>query len=348
MSSTQRKYLYQRSGILIFLTISLYIFPECLFSQHFDWEAGYQGFFDNREYPNEYARSQTMFGSHAYGYAGFTLDPHHAFYAGMDFLYEFGGEIRVESFHPIVYFQLKRDYIDLRLGAFPRKTLIGLPLFLQTDTILYYRPTLQGIYLNLHKSWGYQKVWLDWTSRQTQTDREIFKIGGTGELRKGIFYYRHDFIMTHKAGAGIRLPGEHIRDNGGLSAGIGLRLSHKLVDSLSISTGYCFSYDRTRGEYDFQFYHGSLTQLYLEWYNFGIRTTHYFGDGQLQLDGDGLYGAKRYQRVDLFWYIFRNPYIRGTIEFSFHFLDHSIDESQSFTIYAAIGKMKPGPERKAR
>ena len=301
------------------------------------WKAGFNGFFDNREYFNAYVEPQTMFGSHMFAYAGFSLNESQAIYGGLDFLYEFGAKVNRESVKPILFFNFSKEYIDLRMGAFPRKYLIELPLFLQSDTISYYRPNLEGIYLNLRRSWGLHNVWLDWTSRQTDIDREIFQLGGSGEAKYEHFFYGHDFIMTHFAGPAIDIPGDHIRDNGGLFARIGINLSDFFFDSLSISTGYCFSYDRLRNVYDLRFSHGSLTQLYIELYGFAIRTSHYFGEGQVQLTGDGLYGAPSYQRFDLDWLIFRRKNVKGRIELSLHLVEDVLDFSQSFTIYADLG-----------
>lgn len=328
----------QKKLVLSFLLIWL-IYPLTS-GQSFNWRAGIDGFFDNREYYNTYAQAQTLFGIRTFGISEFSFNKYHKIGVGLDILYEFGYKLRCENIKPVAYWWYNKAFIDLRFGAFPRKKLIQLPLFLQSDTIQYYRPNCEGMFLQLSQPWGYQSVWLDWTSLQTETNRESFQIGGTGLIRKGILFYRHDFIMTHYARPANANPDDYIRDNGGLYAGIGADLSDYLFDSLTLSIGYCFSYDRLREVYDLSFYHGTLTQLYIELSNFGIRSTLYFGNGQVQLWGDQLYGANYYNRIDFIWHIFKKENIKCCIEFSLHTIEDDLDVSQLFKISALLKNKK--------
>jgi hypothetical protein len=317
--------------LLTFITNSL-----CT-AQEWRWNTGYFGFFDNREYFNKYVPPQSMFGARIYGYTGFAFNESNEFDVGLHAMYEFGDKLEKDDFHPIIFYKYTNNLVKLILGAHPRKELIELPLFLLSDTLQYYRPNFEGIFLELKRSWGLQSVWLDWTTRQDDYVRETFKIGGTGILNMGIFFYRHDFVMTHYAGPAITIPGDHIRDNGGLYSGLGLDLSgNTSFDTLVISSGFCFSYDRLRNVYT-RFYYGSLTQITAEYKGFGIKSSSYFGEGQVQLNGDGLYKAPVYNRFDLYWRIFRKKNIQGKVEFSLHLINDVLDTSQSFTIYANLG-----------
>lgn len=328
------------------ITILLFIFSffEIGIGQTFEWQTGINGFFDNREYQNPYAISQTIFGSRLFGTVKISLNRQVEIGTGLNVLYEFGDKLKKENVEPTLFLHYSRNFLDFYFGSFPRRNLITLPNMLQSDTIQYYRPNCEGLYLELKRKWGYQSAWLDWTSHQGDTIREIFQIGGTGIMRKGIFFYQHDFIMTHYAKPADHIPNNLIRDNGGLYAGVGVNLSPYLFDSLTISTGFCFSYDRIRDEYDLTFRHGSLTQLYIEYYGLGIRSTVYVGEGQLLMWSDNLYRAKYYTRLDLVWHLFRKKNISGSAEFSLHIVDNILDVSQTLKIYATIGdkyRIKP-------
>jgi hypothetical protein len=328
------------SRLTVSIAMIVIIYPLC-HAQELIWNAGFHGFFDNREYFNDYAKPQTIFGSRAFGYAGYALSKNHETGFGINMLYEFGDSIRKESFNPILFYSYTNQFTNLKLGAFPRKNLIDLPLFLLSDTIQYYRPNLEGIFLNFFTSWGYQNLWLDWTSRQDDYARETFKIGGTGTVTKGIFFYRHDFIMTHYAGPSIPIPDDHIRDNGGLYSGLGLDFSGiTSLDSLIVSSGLCLSYDRLRNVYDLRLYYGSLTQITAEYKGLGVKSSFYFGDGQNQIDGDKMYTASQYSRFDFYWRLFRKSSIQGRVEFSLHLVNNVLDTSQLLTIYAVIGGRK--------
>jgi len=315
-------------------------------AQELIWNAGLNTFFDNREYYNDYVEPQTMFGIRPFATVGISLYENYSISAGMDALYEFGSSIDEGSISPIVYFQYRKNPVNFLMGSFHRKNLALLPNVLQTDTIQYYRPTIEGIFLELRKHWGFHNIWLDWTSRQTENNREVFIVGGTGGLQKSLFYYKHDFIMTHYALPANSQPDDHIRDNGGFYARIGIYNPGKeVLDSLCFSTGYTMSYDRLRGVYDTDIRNGSLSEFYIQYKGFGIKSVLYMGDGQVQIEGDALYSASFYNRNDFFWKIFRKDNIEGKVEFSLHVIENVIDVSQALTLYVNVGgkkALKPG------
>ena len=68
-----------------------------LSAQHFIYKAGYFGFFDNREYFNEFVNDQTIFGSRIYGELGYSFNENNRIMAGADYLYEFGSKGELDS-----------------------------------------------------------------------------------------------------------------------------------------------------------------------------------------------------------------------------------------------------------
>lgn len=326
-----KKYIF----IAIFLT-SFHLIPAK--SQEIMWKAGFNSFFDNREYFNDYAEPGSILGARTFVEGGFTIDDQNSFSIGLDFMYEFGDKARPEHINPILYYHHYSPSTEIYMGAFPRRGLVKLPYVMQSDTFNYYRPNVEGIFLRFQNSWGKQDVWLDWTSRQTFDQKETFLIGATGQTRQGLLYGRYDFIMYHYAGTAQNTPDEHLRDNGGATAIIGANLSGWLpLDTLMLSTGVTMSYDRLRGVYDLQYSFGSLTELLAGYKMFGIRNTTYFGDGQVNCVGDKMYTAPFYNRTDFIWDIFRKGPVKGEVEFSLHFLPETLDFSQKFTIYLDIG-----------
>jgi hypothetical protein len=325
---------------LIILLNLLFLISESE-AQDFIWNAGLNTFFDNREYYNEYAEPQTIFGIRPFASVGISIFENYSISAGLDALYEFGSTLDQGSIDPIVYFRYQKEPVIFLMGAFHRKNLSDYPNVLQTDTIQYYRPTIEGIYLKLSKSWGFHNIWLDWTSRQTENNREVFSIGGSGGLKKSILFYKHDFIMTHFALPANSQPDDHIRDNGGFYARIGLHKTNaQVLDSLSFCTGYTMSYDRLRGIYDYDIRSGSMSEFYIQYKGFGLNSILYLGEGQVQMLGDPLYSASFYTRNDFFWKIFRKNNIEGKVEFSLHIIENVIDVSQALTLYVNIGGKK--------
>ena len=78
-----------RNSFYILLTLSLLSLPAR--SQDFEWNAGFDGFLDNREYFS-IDIPQTIFGSRIRGEIGGSLDGMHRLRGGLNFLFEFGSD----------------------------------------------------------------------------------------------------------------------------------------------------------------------------------------------------------------------------------------------------------------
>lgn len=311
------------------------------YSQSVAFNVAMDNFFDNREYFNKYVAPQTMGGTNFMAAAGFIADDKNSFYGGINYLFEYGSDPQTENISPVVYFRHTSSFAKLYMGAFPRKNLIQMPLVLITDTFRYYRPLAEGIYTEFTYRNLSQSAWLDWTSRQTNTDRETFLIGGTGKYTPGAWFARYDFIMYHYAGTAIDDPNDHIRDNGGLSACVGLNImKFEAIDSFTVSTGFTMSYDRLRNMYDTDYRFGSISEVFALYRVFGIRNALYFGEGQTQMVGDGLYSAKFYNRTDFIFKLFPKSRVKSSIEFSLHMLPEVLDVSQRITVYIDLNGRK--------
>lgn len=329
----------QKAAIIFAFFLLFTISP--IFGQEIMWKAGFNSFFDNREYFNDYAQPGSLLGARTFAQGGFWIDEHNLFSIGVDFMYEFGDETRLEYIKPILYYHYNTPSTKVYMGAFPRRGLFELPFVMQADTFQYYRPNVEGIYVKLENSWGEQDAWLDWTSRQTVESRETFLIGGTGKAKIGTLFARYDFIMYHYAGRAEAEEPENVRDNGGLTVVIGANLSNLTpLDTLVLCTGFTGSYDRYRTLYDLQFTSGSISEIYTKYKRFGIKNTTYFGDGQVNLVGDQMYTAPFYNRTDFILNIFQKGSVKGLVEFSLHILPGITDYSQKFAIYLDISGRK--------
>jgi hypothetical protein len=282
-----------------------------------------------------------MFGTQTFAEVGFKVDNRNSFSAGANFLYEFGSKASGNNLHPVFYYKHQTENIKLLLGSYGRKNLYQLPDVLQHDTFQYYRPNSEGIFIEAIQSWGKQNVWLDWTSRQTMTDRETFLIGGTGIVSPANFFVRYDFIMHHHAGTAAHDSNDHIRDNGGLAVMCGYNFTpFTSFDSLCLSTGITGSYDRLRHVYELDYRLGNIWEIYALYKGLGIKSMLYWGEGQTQMVGDGLYSAKFYERTDFIWQFARKGPVKAEVKFSLHFLPEVVDMSQSLTVYLDINGHK--------
>jgi hypothetical protein len=326
--------MYYRKTIITALFITCTAFA--LKSQTFNWKTGYYGFFDNREYFNEYVSDQTIFGTRISGELGYSFNERNRVMAGADYLYEFGskGEWIAPDF--IAYYNGKRGNIDFYLGAFPRTNRIRMPLALMNDTFQYYRPILEGIFLEFKTRAFRHNIWIDWTSRQSYQKRETFLLGFSGYAKRGILIWQHHLVMTHLAHSLNTGTDERIHDNAGFSVMPGIDLSGFTgLDSLCLSMGILGSYDRIRGIYDFRAPVGFLGEIEAIYKGFGLHGTVYAGESQVILPGDGFYKATFYSRADAF-YVLSMPNLQGRLQFSLHFIPGVVDLSMSLTVRAQL------------
>jgi hypothetical protein len=328
--------------IALFLMMIIMITP--IIGQELEWAVGFDGFLDNREYQNSVQYPQTIFGARTWLELGGNIDQIHRLRAGFNYMYEFGSTYNAIKPSPVLYYQLHYNPVNFYIGAFPRRDLLDFPLALLTDTLNYYRPEMEGMYLSYNAGrWGYENVFIDWTSRQTNNDFEQFMYGFSGRFNYSILYFTHHFLMGHFARPSIPPPDFHLRDNGGFDLNLGADLSHlTFFDTLSISGGLLVSLDRIRGIYDgWETPAGFLAQANLGYRCLGLKGTYYRGQGHEFLYGDSFYKAKEYGRLDFFWQPFKRKNVQGKIVFSLHFIEQSLDYSQQVMISVNIGGSKP-------
>lgn len=320
-----------------FLVTIFIFFIQSSNAQEFKWNIGFDGIADNREYFNTLTTPQTILAARIRGEMGFDLENYHQIRGGLNYIYEFGSSDSLLRPYITMYYHAEKAPYNFYMGTFPRKNLLNYPLALITDTLLYYRPNIEGLYLKLFGNWGYENFWIDWTSRQTNVDRETFLFGFSGTINWKTLFLQHYFVMHHFAGPAIPIPNDHLRDNGGLIIRSGINLSSMIgIDSLTISTGIVNSIDRIRGFYDWTLKYGSISEIHVNYKGYGMNALAYFGEGHDFMFSEGFYQARSYGRLDLFFTPLQFDRIKGRFMLSFHFIEGSIDYSQSFLLSVDI------------
>jgi hypothetical protein len=335
--------MFKRFMRKIIIIISCLLVGVSAKPQQFEWLAGFDGFLDNREYYNEYQVPQTIFGSHLRAEIGGNLNGIHRLRAGFNTMYEFGSNSEDIESTPVMYYQLDIRPYSFNMGVFPRRNLLDFPLALLNDTLNYYRPNIEGMYLRREGGWGYQDVFIDWTSRKTNYDYERFMFGFSGRVNISSLFISHHFLMGHFAARGYPVPGFHIRDNGGFELSLGTDLSERTVlDTLVFSLGGLVSLDRTRGvDNGWQTPAGMIARADLMYRIAGIRTTIHAGKGHTFLYGDSFYRADFYTRIDMFLQLFNSDNVHARVNFSLHMVKGTLDTSQQVLVSFNLDGKRP-------
>lgn len=329
----------------LFFALMLLLSSKICVAQNLDIHFNGFGFFDNREYRAFEERSHTYSGARAELDLGANLDSLNHFRFGVNGIHEFGGNPFFLKADPVIYYSFtgKKGWL-FNIGSFPREGLLtDYPIALLNDTLNYYRPNVQGMLTSYQSPWGKETIWIDWVSRQTAIDREQFIFGASGKYLPnpyGPFFLSHYFMLLHDAGAGILLPNDYIRDNGGGQLRVGLDFSHKtFLDSLTVEAGGMISLERSRGLSGFKIPKGFVAEIFLNHRHFGLRDNFYAGQGHHITYGDAFYEKKLYNRLDLIYTPFIYNQVRGSFILSFHQSPGNLgDSQQAFRLIYDIGR----------
>jgi hypothetical protein len=313
-------------------------------AQKIDWGIELNGFADNREYKSSVQIPQSMLGTRLNPYLGLRKDSLHSIVIGLDLLKEFGSVKVIDDVDFQMYYRFTGYSFRFTFGSFSKEKIYRTsPRAIYYDSLIYFKPNMNGLLWTFKNNGFKQSVYLDWTSRQTETERETFIMGGFGEfVHKEIFIKNHIY-MYHFAGPAIKIPGDHLRDNGVAYLSTGLNLGNTLgLDSISISVGGIMSFERTRNAGGWQTPAGLLIESTIEHKGFGISNTTYFGEGHNLDWGDPFYRLKKYSRLNIYFMplLFENT--RAKFGISLHFAEGKVNHQQQFFLKVSLNSGDSG------
>jgi hypothetical protein len=281
---------------------------------------GFDGILDNRELTTPYVKSQTIFGARINPGVSFGFDSLHSVKLGINYMYEFGGELLGIPPQIDLYYQFKSERFNVLMGSFPRKQVLDYPLLVLTDTLNYYRPNIEGASASFAWAWGDVHAWIDWTGRIAEETREAYMAGFDITMQAGPVYLTVLTTGHHLARLSDWDPENTLWDDGSILGILGADLSEKTVlDKLHISTGWVSTYAHLRGT-DVVWTKGWLSQMDVRYGIFGIKGTGYLGEGPHLRNGDWLYRSGNYGRFDVFIEPFKNSRISSKIGVSMHLI----------------------------
>ena len=330
--------------IYLFIFISFLTSTVSIAQQSVDVNFNALGFIDNREYKDFIPRSRTYSGTRTALDFGINIDSLNHFIVGANAIHEFGAVPYFLKVNPVAYYKFESSAWLFDAGEFPRAGLVdNFPRALLNDTLMYYRPNIEGLLTRYHTAHFMETGFIDWLSRQTDVDREQFIFGAEGKYRpslSGPFYITHFFMLMHDAGAAILLPNDHINDNGGAQVRLGLDFTHKqtLLDSLSFEAGGMISLQRERGIDGFKIPKGFVASAYGSYGRFAAFDEFYAGQGSYIGYGDAFYEKKFYNRLDLMFTPFKANRLKGQFILSIHRTPGYTSNQEAFRITYDLGR----------
>jgi hypothetical protein len=341
------KYPYYMTKKFYLITLFTVLTSAAAFAQDsLDVHFNALGFLDNREYKAFIPRSRTYSGTRTELDFGLHIDTANAFIVGTNAIHEFGAVPYFLTAVPVAYYHYESPKWLFNAGEFPREGLIDdYPRAMLNDTLMYYRPNVEGLLARYKVDHFWQNGWIDWLSRQTDTQREEFLFGSEGKYTpndNGPFYIRDYFLEEHDAGAAILLPNDHIFDNAAVEVRLGLNFTGKtFLDSLSFEAGNLSSFLRERGVDGWEARNGFVFSAYAQYHRFGLLEEFYRGQGSIIYYGDSYYEKTFYNRIDISWTPFLSGRVKGQFIASFHFSPGQFNDNQEvFRITYDLGRKR--------
>ena len=308
-------------------------------SQDIEYQVLFEGIGDNREYFSDIAYPQTIIGVRGAFEFGVKFD-NHRLRGGLSHLLEFGSDIDAQKPKLTLYYQFKNEQNEFLFGTFPRRDKINFPLAMLTDTLLYFRPNIEGIFDEIHWKWGHQNIFIDWISRQTDFNSEIFTAGISGEVFSNNIFLQNYVILTHDAVPIIELPKDQIEDYLGFAVLAGIRTPSNSNFNGYIKSGVLGSSFRDRSIEDgFENAFSFFAEAKGKYKNFGIKSVLNSGGSHRFAYGDLFYRAKNYMRTDVIWYFINHEKVKGVFNLSFHIIDwEELNQQQQLSLIYVFGK----------
>lgn len=328
--------LSMRKTVLFIVLIAFTLLAK---SQQFSYQVLFEGIGDNREYLHEYAHPQTILGTRSAFELGVDTENHHL-RGGLSYLFEFGSDIDSQKPKLTLYYQFATKNSEFIFGAFPRKNKINFPLAMLTDTLLYYRPNIEGMFGKVDWEWGHQLGFVDWVSRQTNSKREQFMAGSSGEIVYKNLFAENFILMFHDANPAIRVPGNHLKDYLGFSVLAGIKTNPESPVQGKIKAGILNSMYRERNIQNGEIISSSFySELYGRYKKFAIKSVLNAGGAHRFAYGDLFYRQKNYWRTDVYWHFIQYKNIEARFNLSFHVVNfEKLNQQQQLSVVYVFGK----------
>lgn len=322
------------------LTFFLVITFEAI-SQDRYWKVDLFSFFDNTEFGRSaFQIPQTMSGVVFAPELGLDWDSVHRIGLGVSLLHEFGSVNAIDWYYPTAYYEFNKNPYRFIMGAFPRNFAVEkYPRIFFQDSISYYRPNINGIFWELAKNQNYFNVWLDWTSRQTETARETFYLGFSGRYNHRVLFAQLFGFMYHFYSKKNQVIEEALHDNILLLTSVGIDLANNTrFKKLEADAGWVVGLERARADQTgWISQNGLLVEAKVEFKCLGLFNSFYKGEGQMHYYndhandlywGDPIYRAKTYNRSDIYLNFFESKKVNIRLVYSLHFVESRIFHEQ--------------------
>ena len=313
----------------LFVTVLFTLLCVNGYSQWLTADLNFDGLFDNREFKGD-MQPQTIYGMRLMPEIGIDAAPH-IIRVGFSKIWEFGADDKIDP-ELILYYKFMGP-VNYFFGAIPRNNLQRqLPDAFLYDSIAFFEPTIKGTLIqHCYRDVFETELYCNWFSRQTETQREAFRIVWDGYVHSGVLGAGWFAAMTHFAKP--KEPGHFIYEKFQLYPYLTLDLTEVVGQhfKLKANAGVLCSLVRCRKDGDWHSPTGFLGDIQIWWKGFDVKSTVFAGGSQQPFLNDPEAGL-RFHRSDPFYnHTFYNKTELGVLLVSHHLAQLGFRWNMHFT-----------------
>ena len=316
----------RRVKLYLCILLSLLCFNG--YSQHLAADLYFDGLFDNREFKGD-MQPQTIYGMRLMPEIGFDHAPH-KFRAGFSKIWEFGADDIIDP--EIVLYYRYTGPVYYYFGAIPRRNLQRqLPDAFLYDSIAFFEPTIKGTLIQRYGDVFETELYCNWFSRQTEKNREAFRIVWDGYAHSGVLGAGWFFAMTHFANT--KEHNHFLYEKFQFNPYFTLDLTddnfHKF--SFKADAGLLCSLVHCRKDNHWFSPTGFLGDVQMRWKGFDVKSTVYAGGCQQPFLNDSEAGLKFHRSDPFYNHTFYNRTELGVLLISDHIVQFGFRWNLHFT-----------------
>lgn len=310
-------------------------------AQQLEWSVNMNAVFNNREGGNDETPDQTFIFTRITPQVGVSIDSaRHRIMGGVTWYQPMNDHLHGYKVLPALYYQYNNEQrgLTLAMGVIPDA--LKIKRFLQSDSMSYVNPNINGFLINIEKPHFSFLSWLNWRQIRTNNRREAFDVTGQAFWHTGNYGYNRFEAggiarYNHLAKCYHAAEDEGVVDNVILNPSVGYTHygRERASDYFSVSAGVLLSIDRDRpGDNKWKAQAGFIGDIEGRWKWLSLKEHVYAGKKQMPLynkygpllyQGDQFYQNKFYSRTDVVATIFERDFVNVEARLTFHATDRT-------------------------
>jgi hypothetical protein len=284
-------------------------------------------FFDNTEYVDSYAESETLFGTSLKSFFTFYQSERLTFNLGIYGIYFYGEEDFLSDVKPLASYTYNlEDAFFFTMGYLDNNNRHDMLEALQRKQLEYTRQIEYGFQIGLKNTYSTFDFWLNWNLLNTPEHSEYLNLGSNLFIYVRNFIFNIQVYWSHHGGKLYKVG--PITHNYSLASGLEnyYEFKYPIFNTIGYKLYFLGDYDETEANADKNGY-GLYGELYLYLFTFKLYLDYWTGHNFISEEGSPLYRHKEW----IMWGMRNETSISDKTDFSIELRLNHINDTNVFS-----------------